>query len=55
MKDNIGVEVFWVAADNENPVEVQNILTSIAGKVRQNLTYANMMGNVPQIKFKRGN
>lgn len=47
------VEVFWTASENEDPVQIQDILSRIAGQVRNHLMYASMMGNVPSIVFKR--
>lgn len=54
MRNTGVVDVFWTASDNEDHVEIEGILSCIAGKVRNHLMYGSMMGNVPTIVFKRG-
>lgn len=53
VRDTSTVEVFWLADENQDQIEVQNLLTSVAGKVANKLMYANMLGHVPTIKFIR--
>ncbi|XP_034246491.1 uncharacterized protein LOC117648218 [Thrips palmi] len=47
------VEVFWTASENEDPLQIEDILSSISSKVRNQLMYGSMLGNVPHIIFKR--
>lgn len=54
MKNAGTVEVYWLANENENHIEIQNMLTNLAGQVASKLMYANTMGYVPRIVFKRG-
>lgn len=52
-KNNNIVEVFWVANESEDLIQMQSILSSLSGKIAYQLTFSGVVGHTPEIVFIR--
>lgn len=47
------LNIFWLAQDDENDSDIEQILRTMAGSVRHELSQLRLMGEVPRIYFVR--
>lgn len=52
--DYRSVNVYWMARKSENDSELDELLQSISGPLRHELSRLRIMGEVPRIQFVKG-
>jgi ribosome-binding factor A len=52
--DYRSVNVFWMASKSEDDSQLEQLLQSISGPLRHELSRLRIMGEIPKIQFVKG-